>query len=319
MRKTVILLIALLSSLTASAQVVRTWVSTSGNDANPCSREAPCRNFSAAILAVGPGGEVVVLDSGGYGPFSIGFSVSVLAPEGVHAAIAPTTGTAISIGAGSSDRVVLKNLFLDSAGAETAIDFASGITLVIENSVLSGFGLGIDIGAGNSRTYVHGTTFRNNEITLFSFDSGVSVAVSDSEFQESPIEIAPGTRLLLSSSAMSGVSDLVVASSLFAGVAEIVITDCLLMGTASADGIVALGPAASAIVTVSRTAVVNCDVGVRVGTNGVVRLNGCLITGNTIGVLNDPMGPGLFESRLNNFISGNNTEIVGSKSTIPGF
>ena len=33
----------------ASAQATRTWVSGVGDDANPCSRTAPCKTFAGAI------------------------------------------------------------------------------------------------------------------------------------------------------------------------------------------------------------------------------------------------------------------------------
>ncbi len=65
----------------------RTFVSTLGNDANPCSLASPCRAFQAAINAVDAGGEVVALDSGGYGTMTIAKSVAVIVPPGVHAAI----------------------------------------------------------------------------------------------------------------------------------------------------------------------------------------------------------------------------------------
>lgn len=68
----------------------RTFVSTQGNDANTaslCSRNAPCRGFAAAISVVTAGGEVVALDSGGYGAISITKSVQLVAPTGVYAAI----------------------------------------------------------------------------------------------------------------------------------------------------------------------------------------------------------------------------------------
>jgi hypothetical protein len=50
----------------------RTFASTGGDDANSCSLTAPCRGFAAAIVAVASGGEVIVLDSGGYGVVTIG-------------------------------------------------------------------------------------------------------------------------------------------------------------------------------------------------------------------------------------------------------
>ena len=65
---------ALLFPAAASA-LQRTFVSTSGNDANPCTLPLPCRTFNAAIAQASSGSEVIVLDSGGYGEENIAKSV----------------------------------------------------------------------------------------------------------------------------------------------------------------------------------------------------------------------------------------------------
>lgn len=131
---------ALLAALPLQAQSVRTWVSTAGSDANPCSRALPCRNFAAAVSAVAPGGEVVVVDSGGYGPVTITKSVSLIAPATVHAAIAPTSDSAVTINAAASDVVILRGLYLNSQGADNGVDAWVMDSLHIERTVISGFG-----------------------------------------------------------------------------------------------------------------------------------------------------------------------------------
>ena len=51
-KSTVLAVIAFFGSLAiAQAQASRTWVSGVGDDANPCSRTAPCKTF--ALLLVG--------------------------------------------------------------------------------------------------------------------------------------------------------------------------------------------------------------------------------------------------------------------------
>ena len=44
-----IALVAFLMAGAVSAQASRTWVSGVGDDANPCSRTAPCKTFAGAI------------------------------------------------------------------------------------------------------------------------------------------------------------------------------------------------------------------------------------------------------------------------------
>ena len=53
---------AILYATPAQAQATRTWVSGVGDDANPCSRTAPCKTFAGAISKTAAGGEINVLD-----------------------------------------------------------------------------------------------------------------------------------------------------------------------------------------------------------------------------------------------------------------
>lgn len=55
-------IIMLAISQLASAQATRTWVSGVGDDANPCSRTAPCKTFAGSISKTAAGGEISVLD-----------------------------------------------------------------------------------------------------------------------------------------------------------------------------------------------------------------------------------------------------------------
>src|SRR4029077_19683192 len=71
----------------ASFGVQRTFVASYGADTNPCSLGQPCRSFGIAISHVQSGGEVIVLDSAGYGVFTVTQPVSVIAPAGVYAGI----------------------------------------------------------------------------------------------------------------------------------------------------------------------------------------------------------------------------------------
>jgi len=100
----------------AHAQNRRSAVSLDGLDTNNCTVPAPCRTFAVAIAATAANGEIIVLKSGGYGPFLIDRAVSIISPQGIHTAIAPTTGAAITVQAGADDRVVVRGLYLNSQG-----------------------------------------------------------------------------------------------------------------------------------------------------------------------------------------------------------
>src|SRR5690348_358388 len=92
---------------TAPAQALsdRTFVSGHGSDSNPCSLAAPCRTFAQAITQTNAGGEVAVLDTAGYGSFTISKSISIINQDGVEAGITAPMGQAITIAAASSDAI----------------------------------------------------------------------------------------------------------------------------------------------------------------------------------------------------------------------
>lgn len=126
-----VLVVAVLITVPADA-AVRTWLSTNGSDSGPCTRTQLCRTLFAAIQLTDPQGEVAILDSGGYSPATIDQPISIVAPPGVHAAIAPTSLPALTItlGATTGD-VVLRNLYINSQGASVGIDvkFAGDVHL----------------------------------------------------------------------------------------------------------------------------------------------------------------------------------------------
>lgn len=161
--KPIAMLMLLLLSGTAMAQPVRTWVSVNGSDTNDCTRNAPCRNFEAAVAEVSEGGEVVVLDSGGFGSVLIDKGVTLLAPEGIHAAIAPTSGTAIGV-TSAAGLVSLRNLYLNSQGAQTGIGYAGLIGLNVSDCVANGFGFEgfISSSGAQGNVQVTNSEFRNN-------------------------------------------------------------------------------------------------------------------------------------------------------------
>src|SRR5438045_8476177 len=86
----------LLFAGSAFAQATRTWVSGVGDDANPCSRTAPCKTFAGAISKTADGGEISVLDPGGFGAVTITKGIT-LNGDGTLAGIlaAGTKGTII--------------------------------------------------------------------------------------------------------------------------------------------------------------------------------------------------------------------------------
>ena len=162
------LLIALISSA-AQAQASRTWVSGVGDDVNPCSRTAPCKTFAGAIVKTAVGGEISVLDSGGFGSVIIRKSITIDG-TGMLAGILATAGiNGITIDMTeakdpSITAVRLRGLSLNGAGTGTnGINIKTAGSVSVEDCVIDGFkGSGIIVGTG--RLFVRNTTIRNNVI-----------------------------------------------------------------------------------------------------------------------------------------------------------
>jgi hypothetical protein len=129
--------INVVASVPAQAQRARVFVSVSGDDGNPCTGGSPCKTFQHAHDVVLAGGEISVLDSGGYGTLTINKALSIVA-VGVQASIAiPSGGVGIAINAGSNDKVSLRGLTLDGQGVgQDGIDFNSGEALTVEDCVV---------------------------------------------------------------------------------------------------------------------------------------------------------------------------------------
>ena len=84
-------------AVSAQGQALRTWVSGVGDDANPCSRTAPCKTFAGAISKTAAAGEISVLDPGGFGAVTITKAITING-EGTLAGIlnAGTNGIVIN-------------------------------------------------------------------------------------------------------------------------------------------------------------------------------------------------------------------------------
>jgi Right handed beta helix region len=147
----------------AQAQATRTWVSGVGDDANPCSRTAPCKTFAGAISHTAAGGTIHVLDPGGYGVVTITKSINILSPPGYGGVLAAQTN-GIVVAAGASDVVRLRGLDIHGAGTGiNGIDFRSGKALHVEHSAIDGFtNAGIKFVA-NSQLHVNTSNIRNTK------------------------------------------------------------------------------------------------------------------------------------------------------------
>lgn len=151
-----VLILPFFGTAPARAQATRTWVSGVGDDANPCSRTAPCKTFAGSISKTSAGGEINCLDPGGFGALTITKAITISCEAGTAGVlVAGTNG--ITISAGTTDIVVLKGLDIEGLGTGlSGIQFLSGAALVVQNCFIRNFtgtpGLGIAFDTSTSAT-----------------------------------------------------------------------------------------------------------------------------------------------------------------------
>jgi hypothetical protein len=159
-----------LSVGSANAQATRTWVSGVGDDANPCSRTAPCKTFAGAISKTAAGGEIDCLDPGGFGAVTIVKAMTIDC-NGVTGGILSSGGiSGVIINAGAADRIILRNLSINGAGSGAhGVRFLAGAQLSIENCALYGFtGNAVDVTkAASGEVYVSNTYITNANKGIF--------------------------------------------------------------------------------------------------------------------------------------------------------
>jgi len=157
---------------TAQAQATRTFVSGLGDDANPCSRTAPCKTYGGAIVKTARDGEISTLDPAGYGTLTITKSITINGGGGGGGygsilATASTTGITINIVDSTDTRKSVRLDWLNINGASTGnkgIRFVGGNVLHVENTVIDGFtqeGIDVNTTSNNPLVFLKNVTIRN--------------------------------------------------------------------------------------------------------------------------------------------------------------
>ena len=117
-------LLIVVSAVATHATVLRAFVSSTGNDANAganCPQATPCKTFAGAFPVVTAGGELIALDTSGYGPLTnINKAITIATAPGATAFVVAATGTAgFTVGAGPTDLVILRNINFNGSNAAT--------------------------------------------------------------------------------------------------------------------------------------------------------------------------------------------------------
>jgi hypothetical protein len=287
----------------ASAQATRTWVSGVGDDANPCSRTAPCKTFAGSISKTLAGGEINCIDPGGFGALTITKSITISCEIGTAGVLVSGTNGFV-VNAASTDVVVINGLDFEGLGTGlSGILILSAAKVDVRHSSIRNFkgASGITMSQANISTqlFVNDTLFINN---------GASATTG-------AIVIRPtgsgAANVVITNSNIDGNSSGVRAdATATAGNVRMTIENSSVSGNAN-DGVTAIANASSgSVAIVDKSAISNNAGSGVVANNATLLLGASTVTGNAVGVSTANSGS-LFTYKNNN-INGNANDNVGA-------
>lgn len=205
--------LSMLAAAEAQATAQRVFVASYGSAANTafnCSIAKPCRAFSEAISVASAGGEVIVLDSAGYGSVTITQSVSIIASPGIYAGISVPSGSdGVTINAAGS--VLLRGLSINGQGGSIGVNLAQG-RVRIENCVIAGMAsYGISHHAAGNSLIVMDSIVRDNG------SDGISVAADNGSLMLDRVRIQDNAQNGVSVAITGGFPSLTITDSVVAG------------------------------------------------------------------------------------------------------
>jgi hypothetical protein len=272
----------------AQAQATRTWVSGVGDDANPCSRTAPCKTFAGAIAKTATGGEIDALDPGGFGTVTVTKSIT-LDGTGTLASILASGTNGINVN-GTDIVVRVRGLSINGAGSTigvNGINFISGAALFVEDTVIDTFsnmGVGVITSTENNEIHIRNSSIRNcNDgvriTNTGSFVTSLGLDNVNISHNSTGLNAGNGTRGQVSNSFFGQNSANQVNASQVGSSTSFTVSDSTLVGNGS-------------------------GVGINTGAGTHVRIARVLITNN-----NNALGlSGTVDTGGNNTIMGNGTD-----------
>jgi Right handed beta helix region len=281
----------------AQAQATRTWVSGVGDDANPCSRTAPCKTFAGAISKTFINGEIDALDPGGFGAVTITKSIT-LDGTGTFASVlaSGTNGINISIAVNSNDpfrTVRIRGLSITGTGASGTAGTRTGINginintngaaaIFVEDTVISDFGSNginwsVTAASGAAKLFVRNVVIRNCTADGLRISSSGEIDLASLDNVESANN---GNGINMGAHSRLTARNCTFATNTTAGVNH---------------------TAADSESTLFHCSISNNPTGVA-ATNGISRISDNMIYGNSNGIT------GNVKSWGNNYIGGNTTD-----------
>lgn len=284
-------------ALTANAQAMnyRSYITPSGSDNRPCTRNQPCRSFDGAMAKTEDNGEIVALETSTYDPVTVTKAVTLTAAPGADVVIKATSGNAVTISPTSGAAVVLRGLKLSGPGKGTNsngvlvnVGQSSGVAIFVENCVISDFGVGVSaLVSTSAKVAVNDSVIRNNTTGFLAAMSGTgaqSAAVTRTRFERNAAGVKNAGGKAIS------IKDSVASSNLIGFVAE-------------AQGAIYL---------------FNC-MATQNGTGAEARPLGQIIIGYSTFTGNDTGldAQGSIKTMGNNMVEGNESDILGFANVTP--
>lgn len=281
---------------TARADGARSYISPSGSDNRPCTRNQPCRTFDGALAKTDAGGEIVAMETATYEPATVTKSITLAAAPGADVGIRAASGNAVTVNANTGDTVVLRGLRLGGPGKNVAgtngvlVNLESPsccISLHLENTIVSDFEEGVQMNIGVAgRLLVSDSVFRSNK-TGINFSAGGTeangAAIERSRFERNDTAILTSTG-----------NPVTVSNS-----------------TASGNG-VAFQADPGGKLDIFQSVITKNSTGIHVN-GGVVRIAYSSVMGNSTGVA---AGGGLVHTMGNNMIVNNDIDVSGTMNFV---
>jgi hypothetical protein len=204
--------VAMFNASPAQAQATRTWVSGVGDDANPCSRTAPCKTLAGAISKTATGGEINILDPGGVGGVTITKAMQIISH--FEAGVLVSGTNAIIVNTPANAEVLLQGLDIEGLGTGiNGVTVLSASKVTIQNCSIRNFTQnGVNVaGPAGARVVVADSIILSNATGINVVGNGVGVAntaivlrtIIDNHSGPS-INVAVGSTLFLSQSKLFG-------------------------------------------------------------------------------------------------------------------
>jgi hypothetical protein len=224
----------LLAAMPAHAQSTRTWVSGVGNDADPCSRTAPCRTFAGAISRTLVNGEINCLDPGGFGVLTITKSITIDCHE-IFASILNTGTNGINISfdgfAAADVRKTVRLRNINFNGADTGVigirivggGVITGGVVIIEDCLVDGNFGGAARGISDARSaggelYISNTTVRNTGTFGITINPTVAGQRIDATFDNVRVQNTANIGIFIGNSARVLMNRVVVTGNVQIGI-----------------------------------------------------------------------------------------------------